>query len=104
MTSPLAVAGDTIVEYDISDKDPGAGRLTIPCTAQDLVDIEGAGILIQGQTVQGAHVITLGTTSSSLLDIDGVPVLRVGDTGTDAGGHPLSPIEGPTQSLVTEDL
>ena len=104
MTRNIAVAGDTIVEYDISDKDPGAGRLTIPCTAQDLADIEGAGILVQGQTVQGAHTITIGTTYSSLIDIDGVPVLRVGDTGTDAGGHPLSHIEGPTQTLATEDL
>lgn len=101
--SHIAVAGDTIVEYDINSKDRGAGRVTISCTAQSLADIQGAGILVKGQTVQGNHTITLGTTHSPLLDINGVPVLRVGDTGTDAGGHPLSPIEGPTQTLITED-
>jgi uncharacterized Zn-binding protein involved in type VI secretion len=101
--SNLAVAGDTIVEYDISSDDKGAGQLTIAGTAQTLVDIAGALVLVQGQTVQGAHTITLGATHSSLIDIEGVPALRIGDTGTDAGGHPLSPIEGPAQTLVSED-
>ncbi|MDD4255726.1 MAG: hypothetical protein PHP59_10190 [Methanofollis sp.] len=101
--SNLAVAGDTIVEYDISSDDKGAGLLTIEGTAQTLVDVEGALLLVQGQTVQGTHTIALGATHSTLVDIDGVPVLRIGDTGDDAGGHPLSLIQGPTQTLVSED-
>lgn len=98
----LAVEGDTITEKDISSLDTGAGVVQITVKSHNKFFIKGKRVVLQGEDVQGNHAISLGTTHSAKIFVNGKAVLRIGDTGSDAGGHPLSPIQGNSQNVVFE--